>query len=526
MSEAAEQKNKATKVVVAIFIIIWSIIIFWRLYVLFTYCYKYVDDDQAIMWYGTVHFANMHFPEPCFFGQDYNSMLESLLSVPLYLCGWPLNYAMPTVTTLLCICPYLMCSIILLRRKRYLQAFSSIFLLLLSGWQWDLLTSVPRAWIEAYPWTILGVVLINDEKHNRKKVLIGSVIAGLSCALSLTAIAIFGIGMLNYVIVNKNKWKEYILPVAGFIPGVGLYAYQKAFYAAHPEYLITGSGLDLISDREDFIWNFGQMPELLTHNFCFGKAGVLILPCLIAAALIFLIYRKKYRMAVLTGVSVLGSLFELFLSWSGVYRKGSILFGQSRIVLFWNFLALTLIFLSQTSAQAKTEKDEAADSIKGKSFSYILPVLAVLCVSGKIYLFEEEKKNEEGPLYLDSWVSIMPVDSLKRQAGQIIELAQETGAEVLITTTRARCFAYVASAIYYDAPQIFYVPDIDRRTWLFKEMEKAEDRRLMFYSLPVKEDMDMTLIDLKDVSVTEYLKQFNCERKVDAAWWGNIILLQ
>ncbi len=253
MSEAAEQKNRSPKAWVTLFALIWIIVVIWRLYLLLSYCYHYVDDDQAAMWYGTVHFANMHFPEPCFFGQDYNSMLESLLSVPLYLCGWPLNYAMPTVTTLLCICPYLICSIILFRKKRYFQAFCSVFLLAISGWQWDILSSVPRAWIEAYPWTILGVILINDEKHSRVKIFIGAVLAGLSCALSLTAIAILGIGLLNYVIINKNRWKEYLAPAAGLIPGAGSYVYQKVFYAAHPEYLITRSGLDLISDREDFV---------------------------------------------------------------------------------------------------------------------------------------------------------------------------------------------------------------------------------------------------------------------------------
>ena len=67
----------------------WAGIVIWRIYMLAVYCYQYVDDDQAIMWYGTVHFANGHFPEPCFFGQDYNTKLESLIEVQLYLLGWP-----------------------------------------------------------------------------------------------------------------------------------------------------------------------------------------------------------------------------------------------------------------------------------------------------------------------------------------------------------------------------------------------------------------------------------------------------
>ena len=66
-----------------IFACMWIALIIWRIYMLAAYCFRYVDDDQAIMWYGTVHFAHGCFPEPCFFGQDYNTMLESLLAVPL-----------------------------------------------------------------------------------------------------------------------------------------------------------------------------------------------------------------------------------------------------------------------------------------------------------------------------------------------------------------------------------------------------------------------------------------------------------
>ena len=67
------------------------------------------DDDQALMWYGTVHFAHGHFPEPCFFGQNYGSMLESLLAVPLYYLKCPLNYALPLITLLLSLVPFAFC---------------------------------------------------------------------------------------------------------------------------------------------------------------------------------------------------------------------------------------------------------------------------------------------------------------------------------------------------------------------------------------------------------------------------------
>ena len=157
-----------------IFVCMWIALIVWRIYMLVAYCYRYVDDDQAIMWYGTVHFAHGFFPEPCFFGQDYNTMLESLLAVPLYLCGWPLNYALPSVTTVLCIIAFAYCSIDCLKRGRTTAAFMVLFLFALTNWQWDLLTSIPRSFIPGFPFALIGAGLMCAPKGGTLKKAAGS----------------------------------------------------------------------------------------------------------------------------------------------------------------------------------------------------------------------------------------------------------------------------------------------------------------------------------------------------------------
>ena len=48
----------------------WILVLAWRIYVMVRYSFHYVDGDQAIMWYATVHYAHGHFPEPCFFILD------------------------------------------------------------------------------------------------------------------------------------------------------------------------------------------------------------------------------------------------------------------------------------------------------------------------------------------------------------------------------------------------------------------------------------------------------------------------
>ena len=49
--------------------------------------FRYVDDDQSIMWYGAVEMSQGRFHEPCFYGQNYNTMLEGFVAIPLLWSG-------------------------------------------------------------------------------------------------------------------------------------------------------------------------------------------------------------------------------------------------------------------------------------------------------------------------------------------------------------------------------------------------------------------------------------------------------
>ena len=69
-------EDKQLKLEKVIFAMLFILIMIYRVAILFKYSFYYVDDDQALMWYGTVSFAHFEFHEPCFFGQSYGSMIE------------------------------------------------------------------------------------------------------------------------------------------------------------------------------------------------------------------------------------------------------------------------------------------------------------------------------------------------------------------------------------------------------------------------------------------------------------------
>lgn len=505
--EKKEEKKDRT---VLLLMLCWTLVLVWRMYVLIRYAYRYVDDDQAILWYGTVHFAHGHFPEPCFFGQGYNSMLESLLSVPLYLLGWPLNYALPTVTTILCILPYAFCSVLAWKRGKRVIAFATVIFLALGGWQWDVLTSIPRSFIPGLPWAAIGAMIMNDPEGGRKKAFLGGLLAMLGVSITLSAAAILGVALFALLLEGKKSIRKWPVVILGMLPGFAFLAYQKYFYSVHSADIITVHGFDWF-DFDAFGQSMKNIFTLFSQNI---TGGALLIPLLIISAVVYCFIRKNRKMLLLILVSLAGCVAVMTLGWMSVCGEDSLLFGRIRMVLFWGPLCLFLLSCRIWS------KEETQGKLNVPKFMPILaPAFILACLTVKFFMFDSECKDENSPLYNDSWVCIMSVDGLKRQAGQLEEIAKETESDVLVCLNYASVMTYGASAIYYDEGPVFFVPDRDRRIWTYNSLLKEKNQRLMLYSLPVGADMQLAIEDMNDKSIPEYMKErFGIDRSGEMIW--------
>ena len=489
---------------------IWILLILWRFYMLVAYCYKYVDDDQALMWYGTVHFAHGHFPEPCFFGQSYNSMIESLLAVPLYLCGWPLNYALPTAVTVTSVFPFMYCSIACWRRKKYGAALAAAILFSMTAWQWDLLTSIPHAVFSGFPWAVLGVDLMCDPKNGKAKRAIGSGLCAMGTVATMSTAAIMGIAWLYYVLSNGKAWRRYAAPVTGMMPAVLLFLYEKWYYSVHSEDVVIQSSVDLFN-KDAFLLSIHNLPQLFEYTFGFGRAGVIIIPVAIVAVCVYWFKQKDWKMLILAAASVMGSMVALSIGWMTAYDPNCVLLPQSRMVIFWVFLVLEFIlFLSYS--------DKEYLKINGrKGILMAVAGIVVLCI--KAGIFAGEVKNPDSTIYRSGIVRVMSVEELSSQAGVILDVAESLGAEVLVTTEYSRVMAYGASALYYEVPIIFYVPDSDRRVWVYNDLLSRKNTRLLLYSMPVDENMALACVDLENETVPGYIwNNYGVVRGGDYVW--------
>ena len=87
---------------------ILGFLIFDRMRLFQEFLTKFIDEDQGIEWYAAREFLRGHFHEPCFFGQSYNSNVEGWLAAPFVAAGMSYSYAVPLVTVLLSVLPFVL----------------------------------------------------------------------------------------------------------------------------------------------------------------------------------------------------------------------------------------------------------------------------------------------------------------------------------------------------------------------------------------------------------------------------------
>src|SRR5689334_11608051 len=105
----------------ALFFLLLALLLTNHIYIFFT-SNKVIDSDQPFLWQGTKDYSEGKFYEPRFYGQDYNTFLESLVAAPFYKLGMPVYYALPLATHLLFLCPLLFTLFYLYRHGKKLNA--------------------------------------------------------------------------------------------------------------------------------------------------------------------------------------------------------------------------------------------------------------------------------------------------------------------------------------------------------------------------------------------------------------------
>ena len=123
------------------FAILCSILAYWYL-ILQSFGFEYTESDQAIMWQGLQDYSNGNFYEPRFYGQAYNSSLEAFCAVPLYKLGVSPHIALPFITSVFTLLPFIGISIYSYLKKNKFIALVILSIPLLMPIEYDMITTL------------------------------------------------------------------------------------------------------------------------------------------------------------------------------------------------------------------------------------------------------------------------------------------------------------------------------------------------------------------------------------------------
>jgi len=321
------------------------------------FLFKYFDQDQALLWYAAQEFLHGRFHEPCFYGQDYNTCIESYLAAPLLICGVPYWVALPLVTVVLGLLPFYLMAWMAWRRGQELVAGLSLLVPLILPVTYSMITGMPRGFVPGLAMGIVPAVWIlstgrSEEKGKGRwfgwRYFWMAVMGVLALVFTANAVLLLFPMLIYGVLRNWKRIGFWTGTIAGTAVG-GIYpAYIYAFYHVwHDDYWIQHRDIvDTWSFKnfQTFIRRWpGWFGDLVPMGVDAKWAAGFLLTCAIVVVALLLV-RRKWGMAI-AAVGCLGLTLascgysRLIWGTSSVFYPLSRMFLAVPVVLVWALLA-------------------------------------------------------------------------------------------------------------------------------------------------------------------------------------------
>ncbi|HQV50718.1 MAG: hypothetical protein IPF95_00435 [Flavobacteriales bacterium] len=421
--------------------------------------FRYVDDDQSIMWYGAVEMSQGRFHEPCFYGQNYNTMLEGFVAIPLLWSGIPPNIALPIISSAFALFPFLLLGLLLYRERAYFIACTVLVLPITMSPEFGMISSMPRGFVTGVFLASLTVLPLFSKRS------IFLLLTPFFAILALFAnpnavIVLFPVGLLILLNYYADR-RLYLLGIAGAIPAAVLYYLGSHYYDLHPRNVVHGAwdlGYSVSRIRWASLRYFDELSPVL-----WGK-GVFVLLLLILMATVFWA-RKQWKPAI---ALTLGIVFIIVSC--GFYKVNdgipSVFYPWARMFLAIPFLIA--LFLSQFKM-----------TLPGRSI-VVLPIIAIGFFGFKSVELSVVMERQLA-LQREKRIEVVAVSEFKEHCEKVAQSAHSVNAELVVVShgLHKHLSTYGCSCLIADFPRIIE-PELDRRTWLLKESATRVIPRVLF----------------------------------------------
>lgn len=294
-----------------LFISLLILVIAYRIFILINFGFIYTDSDQSVMWLGTADYAQGIFHEPCFYGQSYNTMLESLLAVPLYKMGIPLYMALPITTTLMTLFPFVFIAFLTFMKRSKKTGLLILIIPMLLPIEYDLITSLSRGFVTGIAVVSLSFFTLFRPYHRSSFFLFGLLMVVGFTVNSNSILLSFPCLLYLFSQNLKNKY-FYIFTSIGVFLGSMFHFMIYVFYLTHPAYNIHKYKLQISANY--FKEGINHLDDLFNSvTPLFWHQGYLLLVFPLVLSLLF--YRRKmvYE-SIITSIIPFMLLLTLFLS--------------------------------------------------------------------------------------------------------------------------------------------------------------------------------------------------------------------
>jgi len=424
------------------------------------FSFVYTDHDQALMWCAAQEFAAGNFHEPHFYGQNFNSMVEALLAVPLMKAGIDPPYAVPIAAAFLALAPFLILAISGIMRRNWLTAMFSLALFLALPLRFHMITSMPRGFTVGPAIAALSLLF---PIHSRKKqsacwfALLGMV----SIILLRNSILIVLPAWIYWLFREYKDRSQLTYFFSGILLGAGVYALSQSFYWLNPEYAFWNekAGVMLDFDWNRLVKGFGDLALFFQNSFPVVFNHALFFFLLPAGVLAATAYSRKWNLffpvlAVVLILAAVPGFARFYVGTDSVFHSSSRFFLPIPVLL-----VLAVIWLEN--------QYKAGAGLAGYR-ALLITAVFVLGLTAGIHNFRNLPSRVAEEIRIPQyWLSIGRVDRLYALTEFLDKTLQAHNTVVVVMSDYLDAYAY--SALSRQGYLGLLPPRIDRRTWLLKQ---------------------------------------------------------
>lgn len=423
-----------------------------QLATLFIFHLNYTDSDQTIMWLAALDMFQGDFYTPTFYGQQYNSHLESILAIPFLFFGIPVFKAVPIATFLLFNIPFIWLMALVSKHKKNM-VFALLIILLLLPIEWHFFMGLSRGFITGLSLTMIGINIFLWKQRGWSAALCGFFI--LSGFFQNPNVIILLFILVIYVWLEKLYIPQKSIILWFLLGSVIATLYPIWVYIFH---------------LENFHYIIHVFPETVTSLFVskiflanINDFFKLYAPFLYEAPYIFLIFFiglgvLLYRNKNINGFIIFSILIFVIIGLS-FYNK--MIDGTSSIFFSYGRMFITLPFIFALLGSFLLKNDAIHSQRK------IILFLTIFCSFHALAKIGMVPGRAKRAMKTNSGVvQVMKINELKSHCLDLWQEYNEKGAEGVVFISKNDMLNYGCPCFYEQLKTIH--PRYERRRWVWE----------------------------------------------------------